>query len=56
MATKIDDRVRFPSQSTSVLNMRYSVFANIKTQRIFCTCFVLIAMHYSLNHALFTLM
>ena len=43
MATKIDNRVRFPSQSTSILNMRYSVFANIKTQGIFCTCFVLIA-------------
>ena len=55
MATKIDDRVRFPSQSTSVLNMRYSVFANIKTQRVFCTCFVLIAIIHLIT-ALFTLM
>ena len=33
MATKVDNRVRFPTQSTSVLNMRNcSVFVNIKTQ------------------------
>ena len=54
MATKIDDRFRFPSQSTSVLNMRYSVFV-IKTQRIFCTSFVLIAIIHLIT-ALFTLM
>ena len=44
MATKVDKKVRFSSQSTSVLNMRNcSVFVNIKTQRIFCTYFVVIA-------------
>ena len=54
MATKIDNRVRFLSQSTSVLNMRCSVFANIKIQNIlymFC-----IDCHIHIITALFTLM